>query len=163
MRSTKKTIASIGAVALCAAAVAAPAAGESPTREAYVAQVDPICERNTRANKRILKGVQAKASRGRLKAAGGQFIRASQEFGAAMREIAAVPRPPADDARLVKWFGYLAKVRDRLRTIGKALKDENRIKAVHERIGLERSSNAANNVGFVFGFTYCRLTPSRFT
>ena len=153
----------IGVTALGVAATAAPAAGEDPTREQYVTQVDPICEQNTEANKRILKGVQAKVNSGRLKAAGGQFIRASEEFGATMREIAAVPRPAADDARLVKWFGFLGKIRNYLRMIGKALKEENEVKAVHERIRVERSGNAANNVSFIFGFTYCRITPSRFT
>ena len=163
MRRAKGTLAAIGVAALGVTAMVAPAAGEGPTREEYVAQVDPICEQNTLANKRILKGVQAKVNTGKLKAAGEQFIRASEEFGVAMREIEAVPRPAADDARLVKWFGFLGKVKTYLRMIGKALKEENRVKAVHERIRGERSSNAANNVGFVFGFDYCRLTPSRFT
>lgn len=163
MGAAKRTLTTIGVTALCVAATTAPAAGEGPTREEYVAQVDPICEQNTEANKRILKDVQAKANSKRMVEAGGQFIRASAAFGKTLKEIVAVPRPSADDARLVKWFTYLAKVRDRLRSIGKALKEEDRIKAVHERIGLERSSNAANNVGYVFGFTYCRLTPSRFT
>ncbi len=163
MGAAKKTLAVIGVAALGVTAAVAPAAGEGPTREEYVAQVDPICEQNTLANKRILKGVQAKVNNGKLKAAGDQFIRASEEFGATMKEIEAVPRPAADDARLVKWFGFLGKVKTYLRMIGKALKEENRVKAVHERIRVERSSNAANNVGFVFGFDYCRLTPSRFT
>ena len=152
----------IGALAL--GAVAAPAASaEGPTRDEYVAQVDPICEQNTLANKRILKGVRPKVNRGELKAAGAQFIRASEEFGVTVKEIAAVPRPPADDARLVKWFGFLTKIKTNLRMIGKALREENRVKAVHERIRVERSSNAANNVSFVFGFRYCRITPSRFS
>lgn len=157
------TLVVLGVAALGVATTVAPAAGDDPTREEYVAQVDPICEQNTLANKRILKGVQAKVNNGKLKAAGEQFIRASEEFGVTMNEIEAVPRPAADDARLVKWFGFLGKVKTYLHMIGKALKEENRVKAVHERIRVERSSNAANNVGFVFGFTYCRLTPSRFT
>ncbi len=44
-----------------------------------------------------------------------------------------------------------------------ALKEENKIRAAHERIRLERSANAANNISFVFEFHYCRITPSRFT
>ncbi|HWM54139.1 MAG TPA: hypothetical protein VNO20_01945 [Solirubrobacterales bacterium] len=163
MGAAKKTLAVIGVAALGVTAAVAPAAGEGPTREEYVAQVDPICEQNTLANKRILKGVQQKVSNKRLPEAGTQFIRASEEFGKTLKEIRAVPRPSADNARLVKWFGFLGKVKGRLHSIGKALKEKDQIKAVHERIGLERSSNAANNVGFVFGFDYCRLTPSRFT
>lgn len=163
MGAAKKTLALIGVAALGVSATAAPAAAAEPTRAEYVAQVDPICEQNTLANKRILKGVQSKVRNDKLRVAGKQFIRASEEFGEAMKDIAAVPRPPADDARLVKWFGFLGKVKTNLRMIGKALKEGNEVKAVHERIRVERSSNAANNVSFIFGFTYCRLTPSRFT
>ena len=80
-----------------------------------------------------------------------------------MDKLAAVPRPPADDARLLKWFAQLRIVEANLRKLGKALKEEDKIKAAHESIRVERSSNAANNVGFVFEFRACRITPSRFT
>lgn len=143
--------------------VAVPAgAAEGPNRDEYRAMVEPICERNTFANKRILAGARDKIRQGRLRAAGGQFIRLSEAFGASVREIAAVPRPPTDDARLVKWFGFLKILKGHLRNLGKALKERDRIKAAHERIRVERSGNAANNVGFVFEFTYCRITRSRF-
>jgi hypothetical protein len=158
---TPRTIAAIAALALLAAAP--PAGAESPTREEYVAQVDPICERNSLENKRILNGVRDKVRRDRLGAAGGQFIRASEEFGETVREIAAVPRPPADDARLVKWFGFLKIIKKHLRHLGEALQERDRIRATHESIRVERSSNAANNVSFVFEFRWCRITPSRFT
>ena len=74
-----------------------------------------------------------------------------------------MPRPPADDARLLKWFGFLEIVQAKLRDLGVALKEDERVKAAHEQIRVERSGNAANNVSFVFGFHYCHLTPSRFT
>jgi hypothetical protein len=157
---TSKTLA--GAAVAVLLATIGVAAAEGPTREEYVAQIDPICERNTLETKRILKGVRDKVRQGKLGAAGGQFIRASEEFGETVREIAAVPRPPADDARLRKWFGFLRIVQKHLRNLGKALQERDRIKATHESIRVERSSNAANNVGFVFEFRYCRITPSRF-
>jgi hypothetical protein len=69
----------------------------------------------------------------------------------------------ADDARLVKWFGFLEIVEENLGKIGKALKEENRVKANHEAIRAERSANAANNVSSIFPFHYCKLTPSRFS
>ena len=75
----------------------------------------------------------------------------------------AVPRPAPTPSRLTKWFGVLKIVQTNLRNIGKALLADDRVKAIHERIRLERSANAANNVGYVFNFHYCRLTPSRFT
>jgi hypothetical protein len=151
-------------VAVMLAAIAGPAAAaEPPSRDEYRALIEPICEQNTIANERILKGAQRKANSGKMKEAGGQFIRASEKFAATTKEIAAVPRPTADDARLVKWFGFLETVAENLRKVGKALKVEDRVKAVHERIRVERSSNAANNVSYVFQFHYCRITPSRFT
>jgi hypothetical protein len=143
--------------------VAAVAHGlEGPTREEYVALVEPICEKNTLANQRILKDVNDKVHQGKLDSAAAQFIRASQAFAATIREIAAVPRPVADDARLRKWFGFLKIVRLNLRNTGKALKEGDEIKAAHETVRTQRSANAANNVSFIFGFRYCRLTPSHF-
>ncbi len=160
MRGMLWTAVSMLAATIVAGSVAH--AEEGPTREAYVAQVEPICEQNTVASKRILAGAQEKIRQGRLDSAGGQFIRASEAFAATVRDIVAVPRPAADDARLVKWFGFLKIVRTNLRNVGKALKEGDEIKATHDRIRAERSANAANNVSFVFGFRYCRLTASRF-
>jgi len=159
----KRTPLTVASVLLATLVVAAAAAAEGPTRAEYAAQVEPICEANTIVSKRILKHARPRVNHGKLKAAGNQFIRASEAFGKTVREIAAVPRPPADDARLVKWFGFLEIIKTNLRKVGKALKEGDRIKATHEVIRVERSGNAANNVSFVFGFRYCRITPSRFT
>jgi CRISPR/Cas system-associated protein Cas10 (large subunit of type III CRISPR-Cas system) len=149
---------------LLPAAVAS--AEEAPTRAQYVEQVDPICQANTEVNKRILKNVKTKArskSPQTVKEAGTQFIHASSAFGAAETKIAAVPRPPADDARLLKWFKYLSIVKADLRKLGKALKEGKKILAAHEQIRVERASNAANNVSFTFEFHYCHLSTSNFT
>jgi hypothetical protein len=142
---------------------AAVAEETTPSRAEYVSQVEPICEANTIANERILKNVQVKARTGKLKEAGAQFIHASAAFGSTVGKLSAVPRPPEDDARLSRWLDQLRIVQKNLRGLGKALKAENRIRAAHERIRVERSANAANNVGFAFEFHYCRITPSRFT
>jgi hypothetical protein len=145
-------------------AVAGAVAEEAPpTRAEYVSQVEPICEANTIANTRILKNVRQRARRGKLKQAGAQFIHASAAFGSTVDKIAAVPRPAEDEARLLRWFDKLRIVQENLRNLGKALKRQDKIRAAHESIRVERSGNAANNVGFVFGFHYCRITPSRFT
>jgi hypothetical protein len=157
---TQGILAAIAAVTLVAAVASAD---EGPTRAEYVAQVEPICEKNTEANKRILKGARSKVNQGKLPVAGNQFIRASDAFGETVKRIVAVPRPPVDDARLLKWFRFLRIVKTNLRKIGVALKKGNRVLANHEAIRAERSANAANNVGAVFSFRYCRLTPSRFS
>jgi len=149
------------ATLLLVAGAAAEEAG--PSRAEYVSQVEPICEANTVANKRILKNVQAKARNGRLKEAGAQFIHASAAFGSTVGKLSAVPRPSEDDARLLRWLEQMRIVQANLRNVGKALKAEDKIRAAHERIRLERSANAANNISFAFEFHYCRITPSRFT
>ncbi|HEV7399034.1 MAG TPA: hypothetical protein VGN84_02070 [Solirubrobacterales bacterium] len=141
-------------------------AEEVPGRAEYVEQVEPICQANTEANRRILKNVRTKAhskAPGKVREAGAQFIRASGAFGAAETKIAAVPRPAADDARLLKWFKYLDIVKTNLGKLGKALKAEEKILAAHEQIRVERASNAANNVSFVFEFHYCHLSASTFS
>jgi hypothetical protein len=138
----------------------------SSERGAYVAAVEPICEANSVANKRILRNARERARSkdpATMKRAGTQFIQASAAFAATVRKIAAVPRPAADDARLRRWFDQLDIVSANLRQLGKALKEGEKIRAAHEAIRVERSSNAANNVGFVFEFNYCRITPSRFS
>lgn len=151
-----RTLATIVLAALAAGAVAQ--AAETPTREGYVAQADQICQANRVADTRILKGVNDRVRRGQLKAAGGQLIRASESFGAMIGQIVALPRPPADEARLLKWFRFLRIVKTNLRKTGKAFEAGDKVKGFHESIRVERSGNAANNVSFVFGFRYCRIS-----
>lgn len=145
--------------------VAAGARAEEggPTRAEYASQVEPICQANTEANETILRNVRQKVRSGRLKEAGKQFIHASAAFGSAVGKISAVPGPPADEERLLKWFKFLRIVQADLHEVGKSLKAGDKIKATHEVIRVERSSNAANNVSYVFEFHYCHLTQSRFT
>jgi cell division septum initiation protein DivIVA len=159
-------IAAVSVAALALLPVASAAAEEGPTRAQYVEQVEPICQANTEANKRILKNVKTKAKSrvpAKLKQAGGQFIHAAAVFGKTVEKLSAVPRPPADDARLLKWFTQLGVVQAKLRALGVALKANEEIKAAHEQIRVEHAANTANNYSFVFGFHYCHLTPSRFT
>ena len=148
-------------------AVATVAAEEAPSpRDEYVAKVEPICEANTLANKRILANVRTKAhsrSPKQVEEAGRQFIHAAAAFGSTVSRIAAVPPPPEDEARLGRWIEHLRIVQANLRHLGKTLQKLEKIKAAHEAIRVERSGNAANNVGFAFHFRYCRITPSRFT
>jgi len=158
--------AAIAIVALTLPSAASAVAEEGPTRVQYVEQLEPICQANTKANKRILKNVKTKAKSkvpAKLKQAGAQFIHASAVFGKTVEKLKAVPRPPADDAQLRKWFTQLRVVQAKLRALGVALKADEEIKAAHEQIRVERAANAANNYSFAFGFHYCHLTPSRFT
>ncbi len=163
MRGTLALAIAVAAAILSSAAGASAEEAAAPTRAEYVSQVEPICQANTEANKRILKDVRKKAKDGKLKEAGAQFIHASAAFGSTVTKISEVPRPPADDARLLKWFTHLNIIKTDLRNLGKALKEEDKILAAHEGIRVERAGNAANNVGFIFEFHYCRIAPGRFT
>jgi len=136
--------------------------GTTPTRAEYVSAVEPICQKNTDSNKPILKAARRKVNAKNLKGAGSDFFKVSENFGKALKAIEAIPQPTEDAARLAKWFTFLQIVQKNLRSVGKALKEENKVKAAHEKIRAERSSNAANNVSFVFGFSACRLTPAQF-
>lgn len=164
MKGVRTFVVVAATLALLGAAPAADAEDE-PNRDQYREAVEPICEANTVANKRILKNAQKRARSRKqavMRRAGAQFIHASAAFGKAVGKLAREPRPPADDARLRKWFTQLRIVQSKLRKLGVALKRGNRIKAAHEQIRVERASNASNNVSFVFEFRYCRLNRSRF-
>jgi hypothetical protein len=162
MKGTLRIAPLLVALALLAPADAGAEEGVPPTREEYVAQIEPICQANTEANARILRNAKYRAQHGKMKQAARQFIHASAAFGATVEKIAAVPRPPADEPRLLKWFKFLKIVTTNLHEVGTALREEDKIRAAHEGIRVQRSSNAANNVGFVFRFNYCRIAPSRF-
>jgi hypothetical protein len=141
---------------------AAPAAGEEPTRDGYVAAVEPICKANVEANRRIFKGAKAKVKAGRLKSASGHFFRAATAFTETIRALKAVPRPAADEEKLGRWFGLLAAEADYIRAIGTALAQERRQRAESISVQLDRNSTRTNNAVLGFGFEYCRIDPARF-
>jgi hypothetical protein len=143
-------------------AVATLAHGAEQTREAYVAAVEPICKRDRDAADKILDGVGEKIKDDKLKPAGRQLVRAANRFGKTVGQLIAVPRPPADEAKLQRWFDFLRLLEQRIRKTGRYLLRGLRLKATHEMIRAERAGNAANNVSFSFGFRYCRLDRSRF-
>jgi hypothetical protein len=158
MERVPATAAAILVAMLLAGAVAH---GAEQTREGYVAAVEPICKRDREASERILRGTKDKIRAGRLAVAGRQLIRASERFGVTIDRLAEVPRPTADEVKLQRWLRFLRIVKERLRKTGRFYKEGDRLQATHESIRAEKSGNAANNVGFAFGFRYCRLGRSR--
>lgn len=133
------------------------------TRDEYVKRVEPICKRNTEANKRIFAGAKEEVKAGKLKLAATHFARARTALEKTVKQLAAVPEPPADEAKLAKWISYLEKESAYIGKIGRALAQGNKGKAQTLSVQLNRNSNLANNSVLAFGFTYCRLDPSRFT
>lgn len=148
----------VGAVAVVSVAGAAEL-----TRDEYVARVEPICRRNTEANERIFAGAKEEVKQGKLKLASTHFARAQTALAKTVRQLKAVPEPPADEAKLGKWIGYLETEGAYIGRIGKALARGEKGKAQTLSVRLNRNSNLANNSVLAFGFDYCRLDPSRFT
>lgn len=144
------------------AAVPAVWAAAELTRPEYVAKVEPICKANTEANERILEGVKQQVKQGDLVPAGRRFIRASTALGKTVKQIAAVPKPSADAAKLETWIGYLKREKSYLQKIGKALKAENKFQAQKYAVQLNRNNNRANNTVISFEFDHCRIDSSTF-
>lgn len=144
------------------AAVPVALAAEEPTRDEYVTRVEPICKKNSEANSRILKGVKDQVKQDKLVPAGKRFIRASSALGATVTQIAAVPQPSEDAAKLTKWIGYLRKEKTYLQQIGGALKSKDKFHAQKLAVELNKNNNKANNTVISFGFEECRIDSSRF-
>lgn len=161
-RMSRLPVLGLALVVALIAAVPAALAAEELTRPEYVAKVEPICKANTDANSRILTGVKDQVKDGKLVPAGKRFIRASGALGKSVTQIAAVPQPTADTAKLTKWIGYLKEEKSYLQKIGQALKAKNKFKAQKLAIDLNKNNNKANNTVISFGFDECRIDSSRF-
>lgn len=147
--------------AMLLAAAPAPAA-EAPTRDEYVEQLEAICKPDALATQKAMKGARGDIRAERLAAAAGKFAKATSIFGSTVREIAAVPRPPADTARLGKWFTYLKRQESYLRQITEQLRRDRAIKAQRLTARFIHNGNLANNVVLAFGFNYCSFKFSRY-
>jgi hypothetical protein len=151
----------VAVVALLAAATLAPAA--TTTRAEYVAAVEPICRTNTKANERILAGVQKEVRADQLRPAAAQFAKAARALKQTRRELAAVPQPAADRARLAKWLGYIKGEVELFETTAVDLKAGKKSAAERNSAQLSREANLANDQVLSFEFKYCRAEPSKFT
>ncbi len=85
-------------IALTAAAFLALAslAYAEVSREEYVAKVEPICEKNTKANEATLHNVKAEVKQGKLKPASVAFTKAAKALKSTHAELEAVTPPEAD-------------------------------------------------------------------
>lgn len=133
------------------------------TRDTYKAQVEPICKRNAEADSRILKGVKANVKEEKLKLAATQFAKAAAALKKALNQLKAVPKPPADTARLTTWLGYVKTEVELFEQVSKKLKAGQKSSAQRLSIRLTSTVNRANNEVLAFEFKYCRVNPSQFT
>lgn len=167
-RARRRHAAAVLAALLAAAAlgpVGAPAAetaSATPTRDEYTATLEQICKPDTLATQRAMKGARGDIQAERLGVAAGKFARATTIFGSTVSEIAAVPRPSADTAKLAKWFGYLGRQHDYLGQITAQLRADHAIEAQRLTARFIHNGNLANNVVLAFGFEYCSFKFSRY-
>lgn len=152
------------ACAALALALAIPAVSSAETseRDEYVAKAEPICKTNVLANRQIFKGAKQQVKEDKLKLASKHFFRAATAFSKTIDQLAAIPQPPEDAAKLTKWLGLLRTEKAIIQKIGTALAAEDKHRAQSYSVELNRNSNKANNAVLGFGFNYCRIEPSRF-
>lgn len=155
--------ATLGVAALLTVAFASLAMAAEISRTEYKEQVEPICQANTEANEKILSGVRAEVKQGKLKLAATKFEKASSALKTTHRELAAVPQPTADEAKLSKWLGYVKIEAELFHSAAKALKEGNKNKAEQYVVKLTHNATLANNTVLSFNFHYCKLQPSKFT
>ena len=134
----------------------------APTRGEYVRELEGVCKPGAEATRRAMKGARADISAERLEVAAGKFGRAAQIFGSTVQKIARVSRPPADTAKLAKWFRYLRRQESYLRQITAELKAEHSISAQRRVARFIHNGNLANHVVLAFGFNYCSFKFSRY-
>jgi hypothetical protein len=158
--SGKKLILSFAAVAVLVAAV--PSSAAEPTREAYVAAVEPICKANTEANERILDGVKQKVREGKLSVAAKQVAAAARALKATRAKLLQVPKPAEDVTDLTKWLGYVKTEVTLFEAVARKLANKETTAAQQMVVRLYSNARLANNQVLDFEFRYCKFQPSKF-
>jgi hypothetical protein len=157
----------VKAIALAALAVfllaAVPLAlAAEQTKEGYVAEVEPICESNTKANEKILKNVKSEVKAGKLAPAGASMIAAGKALKKTWSELSGVSQPAESAAKLTKWLGYVKGEAELFEKAGTLLKAGKKAPAQQIVNQLSRNANLANFEVVSFGFRYCKFEPSKF-
>lgn len=149
-------------LALLFAAVPALAAQIDDEREIYKKAVEPICQKNTEANEKILAGVREKVKAGKLDAAAKQFRAAARALKRTRTQLLQVPKPPADATRLTKWLGYVKTEVELFESVARKLSNDEKTAAQKMVVRLISTARQANNQVLVYEFRYCRFQPSKF-
>jgi hypothetical protein len=109
-----------------------------------------------------MKGARADIRAERLTLAAGKFAQATSIFGSTVKKISPVSRPPADAAKLSKWFGYLKAQESYLGQITAQLRADHAIQAQRLTARFIHNGNLANNTVLAFGFDSCSFKFSRY-
>lgn len=157
--SGKKLI--VGLIALVALLGAVPSYADEAERQAYKAEVEPICKANQDKEK-VLRDVRPLVRAGKLDAAAKKVFIAARALKATRAKLVAVAKPPEDAARLTKWLGYVKDEVTLLETLGRKLKNDEKNQAQRVVLRLKSTAERANNTVLDFEFRYCRFQPSKF-
>jgi hypothetical protein len=158
---SKRMLIGAAAVAVFVLVVCGAAFAAEVSREVYKEAAEPVCKASAKANEQILAGVRTEVKKGQLKTAAVKFAKASKEQAQTLKELEALPRPSADEARLTKWFSYLKIEAELFATAGKKLNAGDKAGAEHVFTKLSVNINKANNEVLPFGFNYCRLNAAK--
>jgi hypothetical protein len=137
-------------------------AAEAPTRAEYVPRLEAICKPGAEATQRAMKGARTDIQQERFSVAATKFAKAQKIFGQTIKEIAAVPRPGADTARLSQWFVYLKRQESYLGQITTNFEAGRGIAAQRLISRFIHNGNLANHAVLSFGFNYCSFKFSRY-
>ena len=160
---SKRMLFAGAAVAVLVLVICGAAFAAEVSREEYKDAAEPICKASTKANEGILAGVRKEVKKGQLKTAAAKFAKASKEQAQTLRELEALPRPSADEARLTKWFSYLKIEAELFSTAGKKLKAGDKTGAQKLVVKLVDNTNRTNAQVVSFEFHYCWFEASKYT
>lgn len=158
----RRTLSALSFAALLALAAAVPASATEESREEYVAQVEPICRTNTKANERILAGTKREVRHGHLEEAAEHLAAAGKALSGTLKELRGVPQPKADRPRLGAWLGYVKKVAELFGVAARQLENGQKYAAESTVVKLNNNATLADNKVLEFEFQYCRFEPARF-
>jgi hypothetical protein len=156
----KKLVLLLAAALLLVGAVPSFALG--PEAQTYKEEVEPICQRDTEANEKILKGVRKEVKEGKTKKASGQLFSAAKALKSARAQLLKVPKPPEDAARLTKWLAGVKTEAELLEATGRKLAKGEKNAAVRMVVQLESNARKTNNLVIDYQFRYCRFNPAKF-
>jgi hypothetical protein len=143
--------------------LAVPALAAETTRDEYKEQVEPICKKNKQESEKFLKGVKKLVRKNKLRQAGVSFAKAAHALERAEKQLAAVPQPAADQAKLRKWLSDIRGEASLMRRISAKFKAGNKSKGSALSVKLTHNANTANNLVIAFQFNYCKIDPSKFS
>jgi hypothetical protein len=144
-------------------AFAGLAVAAETNRDEYKDAVEPICQKNKQESEKFLKGVKSLVKKDKLKPAGTDFSKAAGALEKAEKQLAAVPQPTADEAKLGKWLTDIKGEVKLMREIASKFKAGNKSKGTSLVVKLEHNATTANNLVIAFQFNYCKIDPSKFS